>query len=331
MSSGHPTDPSPSVAFVTGATGQDGSYLCERLLAEGCDIHAIHRPGDGPDLDKRPWSSRVTWHECDLVDSAALGALVREVAPNEIYNLAAISSVAQSWHEPVLTAQVTGLGALSLMDAALDVQEAQGRPVRMMQASSAEIFGSPLASPQDENTPIAPLSPYGAAKAFAHHLAAVYRVRGLHVATLVLYNHESPRRPSGFVTRKITSTAAAIARGEADELALGNLDAVRDWGWAPDYVDAMVRALRAPDADTFVVATGVAHSVRDFVAAAFTAAGIDDWERHVRVDPAFYRPADPATLVGDASKARALLGWKPTVGFEELVRTMVRADLAPQQ
>ena len=317
----------PRTAFVTGATGQDGSYLCERLVDEGTVVHALHHAGSGPALSTFPWADRVAWHDGDLADSDALERLVTSLAPDEIYNLGGISSVAFSWQEPVLTAQITGLGAAGLFEAAWRAQEATGKPVRVVQASSAEVFGSPEVSPQDERTPLRPVSPYGAAKAFAHHLAAAYRERGLGVSSCILYNHESPRRPDTFVTRKITRGAAAIALGLADELALGNLDALRDWGWAPDYVDAMVRANRAESADDFVVATGEAHSVRDFVAAAFTAAGVDDWERFVRVDPAFFRPADPAALVGNPAKARTRLGWTPTTPFAELVAAMVAADL----
>ena len=200
--------------------------------------------------------------------------------------------------------------------------------VRLVQASSAEIFGEAAHAPQTEDTAVTPVNPYGAAKAFAHLSARVFRQRDLHVSSAILYNHESPRRHPRFVTRKITSTAAAIARGDADELVLGNLDARRDWGWAPDYVDAMVRAARADEPGDYVVATGTAHSVRDFVGAAFAAAGIDDWERFVRQDAAFFRPADPTELVGDASRARAQLGWAPTVEFDEIVSRMVAADLS---
>ncbi len=202
--------------------------------------------------------------------------------------------------------------------------------MRFLQASSAEIFGEPDHAPQDERTPIRPVNPYGAAKAFAHHACRVARARDLHAATVILYNHESPLRPRHFVTRRITSTVAAIARGDAERLVLGNLEARRDWGWAPDYVDAMVRATRADQPDDFVVATGVAHSVRDFVAAAFSHAGIEDWERLVEVDPALVRPADATQLVGDATRAATRLGWRPSVTFPEVVARMVEADLAPQ-
>jgi GDPmannose 4,6-dehydratase len=314
-------------ALVTGATGQDGSYLCELLLGEGTTVHALYHAESGPSLDSLPWAEQVAWHHGDLAQAGEIRHLVAELSPDEIYNLGGISSVALSWQEPVLTASVTGLGAAGLYDAAWHAQEASGRAIRVMQASSSEIFGSPTASPQDEDTPLRPITPYGAAKAFAHHLATAYRERGLGVSTCILYNHESPRRPDTFVTRKITRGAAAIALGLADDLALGNLDVVRDWGWAPDYVDAMVRANRADPAGDYVVATGIGHTVRDFVAAAFRAAGIADWEPHIRIDPAFQRPADPAALVGDAEKARERLGWAPTVTFDQIVSMMVEVDL----
>ena len=306
-------------AFVTGIGGQDGSYLAERLLADGFEVHALTLSGElapycPPD---------VVVHEGDVTDLEATRRLVQEVAPSEVYNLAAISSVAQSWLEPDLVARVNGLAAVALMESTRLV----GDHVRFVQASSAEIFGEPATSPQHEETPVRPVNPYGAAKAYAHLSAGVARKRGQHVSSVVLYNHESPRRPERFVTRKITATVAAIARGEASELVLGNTDARRDWGWAPDYVDALVRAARADEPDDFVVATGRAHSVRDFVAAAFAAAGIADWEGYVRQDPALLRPADATELVGDASRARDVLGWRPTVDFEEVVARMVAADL----
>jgi len=319
--------PRVRTAFVTGASGQDGSYLCERLLADGVDVHALHHATSGPSPHGYDWAAKVRWHEGDLVDAGNVSALVAEIEPDEVYNLAGLSSVAQSWQVPVLTAQVTGVGAVSLMHAAWLEQERSGREVRMVQASSAEIFGSPAEVPQTEQTSIAPITPYGAAKAYAHHMASIYRGRGLGVSACILYNHESPRRPTTFVTRKITHAAAQISLGRADSVALGNLDVLRDWGWAPDFIDAMVRANRAAVASDYVVATGVGHSVRDFVIAAFDAAGVEDWESHVRIDPEFVRPADPAELRGDASKARELLGWHPTVGFAEMVTLMVAADL----
>ena len=312
-------------AFITGISGQDGSYLAERLLEEDVEVHALaHAAEPLPDVPG------VELHRGDLTATDDVRALLVDVAPDEVYNLAALSSVARSWEEPEATARVNGLAAAALMESALLVQEKQGRRVRFVQASSAEIFGEPDRSPQDESTPVRPVNPYGAAKAFAHLMVDVYRHRDLHAVSAILYNHESPRRPDQFVTRKITSTVAAIAQGRAGVLALGNLDARRDWGWAPDYVDAMVRAARADAPRDYVVATGVARSVRDFVAAAFTRAGISDWEPLVVVDPEFVRPADPTELVGDATRARTALGWSPTVEFDELVGRMVDADLAAQ-
>jgi GDPmannose 4,6-dehydratase len=312
--------------FITGITGQDGGYLAEQLLAQGSSVHGLVRAAAevAPTVAAYPG---VSLHVADLTDTAAVAGLLAEIAPDEIYNLAGISSVARSWQEPVATGLVSGLAAAGVLQSAFELSERTGRRVAVVQASSAEIFGNPGVWPQDESTPIAPVTPYGAAKAYAHHMARMYRARGLHAANVILYNHESPRRPPAVVTRKITQGAAMIARGEQDDLALGNLDARRDWGWAPDYVDAMVRAARHDVADDYVIATGRSHSVAEFVAAAFRAAGIDDWERHVRVDPAFVRPVDAVELTGDASRARVRLGWAPTVGFDEVVARMVRADL----
>ncbi|SCX51793.1 GDPmannose 4,6-dehydratase [Klenkia marina] len=308
-------------ALVTGATGQDGSYLVEQLLDEGTEVHAMVREGDGVALPEG-----VVRHVGDLTDGAGLEALVADVEPTEVFNLGGLSSVALSWAEPALTAQVTGVAVGHLLKGSWDLQERTGHPVRFVQASSAEVFGW-AGPPQDERTPIAPVTPYGAAKAFAHHLVAVYRRRGLHASSCILFNHESPRRPEAFVTRKITAGVARIVAGQQDELSMGNLDARRDWGWAPDYVDAMVRALRHGTPGEYVVATGASHSVRDFVAAAFAAAGVDRWEHLVTLDPRFARPSDAPEQRGDPSRAAAELGWAPTVPFEELVARMVRHDL----
>jgi len=317
-----------TTAFLTGVTGQDGTLLARRLLAEGVTVHGLARHEDDVASSHGQRPAEVVVHVADLRDTDALARIVAEVAPDEIYNLAGISSVAYSWEQPVLTGEITGVGAVGLYEAAWRAQEAGGRPVRVVQASSAEIFGLPDRSPQDESTAIRPVSPYGAAKAYAHLMASVYRSRGLHVSTCVLYNHESPLRPTSFVTRKITAAAAKIAVDGEGVLALGNLDARRDWGWADDYVDAMVRAARHDAADDFVIATGRTHSVAEFAAAAFARAGIDDWEPHVRVDPRFVRPVDASEIVGDASKAARELGWRPTVEFEEVVGRMVDHDLA---
>ncbi|QIK75270.1 GDP-mannose 4,6-dehydratase [Nocardioides piscis] len=306
-------------ALITGVGGQDGSYLAERLVADGVEVHALVL-----DEGRRPpyCPSEVILHLGDLADVEATRRLVVDLAPDEIYNLAAISSVAQSWSEPDLVSRVNGFAAVALLESARQV----GEHVRFVQASSAEIFGEPATSPQDEDTPVAPTNPYGAAKAYAHLSVAVQRRRGLHASSLVLYNHESPRRPERFVTRKITAGVAAIAQGRADELVLGNLSARRDWGWAPDYVEAMLLAARADEPQDFVIATGVAHSVRDFVAAAFRHAGIEDWEGLVRSDPGLTRPADATELRGDATRARERLGWRPSMQFDEIVIRMVDAE-----
>ncbi len=310
-------------ALITGVGGQDGSYLVERLLADGVEVHALALPDDVP-------VDGVHTHLGDVADVEATRGLLLDVAPDEVYNLAAVSSVARSWTEPDLVARVNGLAAVGLLESAHLLQERTGRPVRFVQASSAEIFGLPDRSPQDEDTAVRPVNPYGAAKAYAHHAVEVYRRRGVHAVGLVLYNHESPRRPPQFVTRKITTGVAAIAAGAATTLTLGNLAATRDWGWAPDFVEAMVLTARAEVPRDYVVATGDSHTVEEFVAAAFGCAGIDDWAPYVEVDPALFRPVDAQALTGDASRIRADLGWAPTVGFEEVVRRMVEADLTTQ-
>ncbi|MBC7310749.1 MAG: GDP-mannose 4,6-dehydratase, partial [Tetrasphaera sp.] len=252
-------------AFVTGITGQDGGYLTERLVADGVEVHGMVHADDPAQEALRERHPDVALHPGDLADHAGLARLVAEVAPDELYNLAGISSVAYSWEEPVITAELSGVAAAVLMRAAFELQECTGRRVAVVQASSAEIFGEASTVPQDESTPIRPASPYGAAKAYAHHMARVFRGLGAHVSTTILFNHESPRRSEAFVTRKITAGVARIARDGAGSLRLGNLDARRDWGWAPDYVDAMVRAARHGVADDFVVATGRTHSVAEFV------------------------------------------------------------------
>jgi GDPmannose 4,6-dehydratase len=304
-------------SLVTGITGQDGGYLAERLVADGVEVHGLVHRGDAAAAEFAAGHPSVVLHEGDLTDSASLAAVLAAAAPDEVYNLAGISSVAYSWEHPVETAEVTGLGVLRLL-------QLLPEGVRFVQASSAEVFGH-AAAPQDEQTQLRPTSPYGVAKVMAHHAVQVHRRQGVHASNAILYNHESPRRPTTFVTRKITQTVARIARGLETELVLGNVEARRDWGWAPDYVDAMVRAVRADQPDDYVVATGEAHSVEEFALAAFARAGV---EPRIRVDPSLVRPGDPVLLVGDATKAREVLGWKPTVSFEELVGRMVDADLA---
>jgi GDPmannose 4,6-dehydratase len=314
------------IALITGISGQDGGYLADALLADGYDVHGLVRMPE-PELDTlRERSPGVVIHPGDLGDATGLRALVAELGPDEIYSLGGISSVAASWEKPLLTAEVSGLAVGVLLEAAWAQQQRSGRVVRVLQASSAEIFGAAEQSPQTEETPIRPATPYGAAKAFAHHLVGVYRGRGLHASACILYNHESPRRPDTFVTRKITKAAAKIASGAQEVLTLGNLDVRRDWGWAPDYVDAMWRAVRHDRAGDYVIATGQARSVRDFVAAAFTYAGIPDWQAHLEVDESLVRPYDAHEQAGDASKAHSVLGWTPTVDFGEMVARMVDND-----
>ncbi|TIH37809.1 GDP-mannose 4,6-dehydratase [Subtercola vilae] len=315
------------VALITGISGQDGSYLAEALLADGYEVHGVVRNSTEENLRALGERPGLTLHEVDLQAPDALESLVAAVRPDELYSLAAVSSVFASWQNPVLTGAVNGQVVVRLLGSAYALQEA-GHPVRLVHASSAEIFGQAEVTPQTETTAIRPSSPYGASKAYAHLSVGVFRGRGLHASNCILYNHESPRRPEAFVTRKITAGVARISRGLQDRLELGNLDARRDWGWAPDYVDAMRRAAGAETAGDFIVATGVSHTIGDFLDAAFTRAGIDSWADLVVVNPEFVRPVDPAEQLGDASKARTELGWQPTVSFDELVARMVDNDLA---
>jgi GDPmannose 4,6-dehydratase len=313
-------------ALITGITGQTGGYLCEHLLASGWNVHGLVRDKDDLEPSFLERSPQAVVHSGDLVDGDAVRAIIDEIEPDAIFNLGGLTSVALSWQKPELTAQVTGLGVVSILDAAWKLRERLDRPVAVVQASSAEIFGHATEIPQTEDTPVRPTNPYGAAKAYAHHLVGVYRGLGLQASSCILYNHESPRRPDAFVTRKITMGVARIKAGLDDTLVLGNLDSLRDWGWAPDYAAALAAAATGTPGD-YIIATGVAHSVRDFVAAAFTAAGISDWEHLVGQDPRFMRPSDAPTLVGDPSRAREALDWAPTVDFEEIVARMVRHDL----
>jgi GDPmannose 4,6-dehydratase len=315
-----------STALITGITGQTGSYLCEQLLEDGWRVVGMVRDADDLEQELHERSPQAELVHGDLADPDSLRSAVFGTEPDVIFNLGGISSVAQSWEQPDATARITGGGAASLLALARDLQESSGREVSFVQASSAEMFGNSDDHPQNEQSRIQPLNPYGAAKAWAHHLVGVYREVGLAASSCILYNHESPRRPEGFVTRKITAGVARIALGLESELSLGNLDALRDWGWAPDYARAL--ALAASEPGDYIIATGVAHTVRDFVAAAFLAAGIDDWQRFVTVDPRFARPTDAQALVGDSSHARVALGWAPTVKFEQIVQRMVDADIA---
>ena len=311
-------------ALVTGVAGQDGSYLAESLLTLGWTVHGVARPGSADSVDD------VLMHACDLGEPGAARGLVAATDPDYVFHLAGISSVWRSWNDPVLTTRVNGVSAASLLDACYSHQEASGKRVMVVNASSAEIFAGSGAAIQNEDTPIAPTSPYGASKALSHNMVQVYRARGLEATNAILFNHESPRRPDTFVTRKITKAAAGIARGTQSDLELGSMSVERDWGWAPDYVAALVAMAEYGKGDDFVVATGRAHSVADFVAAAMSAVGIDDWQSYVRGDPDMLRPADSARMVGDASKAREVLGWAPTLSFTEIVAAMVEFDMTEE-
>ena len=312
--------------LVTGANGQDGTYLIERLIGEGHEVHGLCHSADGAARLRTLFPQSIA-HVADLAETSSIVGIIDSVKPTHIFNLAGNTSVERSWRFPVETADVLGVGPVRLLDSAWNLQERLSRPVKFLQASSAEIFGDAVEVPQRETTPRLPVTPYGAAKSFAHQMVAVYRARGMLASSAILYNHESPRRPESFVARKISREVARISLGLSTTLTLGNIDVYRDWGYAPDYVAAMVDILDAPHADEYIVATGAAHSVRQFVEHAFAYVGIEDWHAHVVIDPALYRPADPKRLVGDPSKLREL-GWKPSVDFEQLVHIMVEADLA---
>jgi GDPmannose 4,6-dehydratase len=314
-------------ALVTGITGQDGGYLAEQLVARGTTVHGTIRPGEAVPAPLQQLGDAVVLHELEVHDDERLLDVLDAADADAVVNLLGISSVGASWSEPILTSEVNGLFVARLLQQLWERQERTDREVAFVQASSAEIFAGATCAPQDEDTLISPRSPYGASKAFAHGLVQVFRARGMRANNAILYNHESPRRPRSFVTRKITSTVAAIAEGSAARLVLGNLNASRDWGWAPEYVDAMVRMAEQKACGDYVVATGISHTVEEFVAAAFARVGISDWSQFVDTDPAFVRPADAVELRGNAARARAQLGWTPTVSFVELVGRMVEADL----
>lgn len=311
-------------AFITGVSGQDGSYLTEHLVSSGWTVHGMVRAGD----DVRHASpATVTLHRGDLMDAPRMAQLIEDVEPDVVFNLGGMSSVAKSWQQPYEAAMVTGAASVALLEAAWRLQERSGRQVRFVQASSAEIFGNAAEVPQNESTPIRPVTPYGAAKAFAHHAVGTYRSRGLFASSAILYNHESLRRPDSFVTRRITLGVAAIALGLKNRIRLGNLDAVRDFGWAPDYVDALDRIATAERADDFIVATGESHSVKDFAASAFAAVGIPDGLSLVDTDPRFHRPAEALEMRGDPSKISTTLGWTATTDFRSIVQMMVEHDI----
>ncbi len=320
-------------ALVTGMTGQDGSYLAEFLLSKGCEVHGVIRRASTFNTDRidhlyrdpHEPGVRLHLHYGDLTDSSGLRVLLERVQPDEVYNLGAQSHVRVSFDQPEYTADTVALGALRLLEAVRDYQQRTGRQIRYYQAGSSEMFGN-AAPPQHEQTPFRPRSPYGVAKLFAHWQTVTYReAYGLFAANGILFNHESPRRGETFVSRKITRAGTRIALGLQSQLFLGNLDARRDWGYAPDYVEAMWMMLQQPQPDDFVIATGQSRSVREFLDAVFGRLNLD-WQKHVVVDPRYFRPAEVDHLRGDASKARQVLGWLPRTSFEDMVRTMVEHD-----
>jgi GDPmannose 4,6-dehydratase len=311
-------------ALITGISGQDGSYLAELLLAKGYEVCGVVR-GSPSERYRNLGAIRddIELLQGDLLDQLTLVEGITRFRPTELYNLAATSFVPASWHQPVMTAQFTAVGVTSMLEAVRVVDPG----IRVYQASSSEIFGAAAESPQSELTPWRPHNPYGVAKLYGHAMVVSYRDRyGLHASSGILYNHESPRRPLEFVTRKVTRGAAAIKLGLAEELVLGDLEARRDWGYAGDFVEAIWLMLQQDEPGDYIVATGVTHSVRDLVECAFSYAGVD-WQDHVRIDPELVRPPEPVQLVGNPEKARQRLGWQPRTSFEELVRLMVDADL----
>jgi GDPmannose 4,6-dehydratase len=309
-------------ALITGVTGQDGSYLTELLLGKGYEVHGIvrTRASESHGIEGR----KIHFVDADLNDQASLDRAVQQVRPDEVYNLAGQTFVPASWSQPLLSMEATGMGALRVLEAI----RRHAPAARFLQASSSEIFGNAEESPQNETTRLRPSNPYGAAKLFAHHMTINYRESyGMFACSCIAYNHESPRRGVEFVTRKISQQVARVKLGLAGKVKLGTIDARRDWGFAGDYVRAMWLMLRQPQAEDFVIATGVTHSVQELLEIAFTHADLD-WREHVEIDPALVRAADNHVLAGDSSKAKRVLGWAPEHNFREWVEMMVDSDLA---
>jgi GDPmannose 4,6-dehydratase len=310
--------------LITGITGQDGSYLAELLLEKGYEVHGMVRRSSEEKFDRIAHiRDRIQLHQGDLLDQFSLASLLGQIQPAEVYNLAAQSFVPTSWNQPVLTGEFTALGVTKMLEAIRHT--APG--ARFYQASSSEMFGKVREVPQTEATPFYPRSPYGVAKAYGHHITVNYRESfGLFAASGILFNHESPRRGLEFVTRKVSHAAARIKLGLQERLAMGNLEARRDWGFAGDYVDTMWRMLQQDQPADYVIATHETHTVRELVEVAFARVGLD-WQEHVFVDPQFVRPAEVDVLIGDYSKAKRVLGWEPRIRFKQLVEMMVDADL----
>ena len=318
-------------ALITGITGQDGSYLAELLLDKGYEVHGLIRRSSSFNTsridhlyrDPHEAETRLFLHYADLTDCSSLIGHLHRVKPAEVYNLGAQSHVKVSFEMPEFTAETAGMGTLRMLEA---IRTADW-PIRFYQAGSSEMYGKALETPQRETTPFNPRSPYAVSKVFAHFMTVDYReAYGLHASNGILFNHESPRRGGTFVTRKVTRAVAAILAGTQEHLFLGNLDAQRDWGYAPEYVEAMWRMLQQPEPDDYVIATGEMHSVRELCEVAFRLVGLD-WEQYVRVDPAYFRPTEVEELCGDASKAKRVLGWQAQVHFAELVGIMLEHDL----
>ena len=319
-------------ALITGVTGQDGSYLAELLVSKGYEVHGLRRRSSTFGTERIEHLIRGTdpcmeLHYGDLSDASGLARLIRQIRPHEVYNLAAQSHVRVSFDQPAYTADVTAVGTLRILEALRDVQDDTSEQIRFYQASSSEMYGKVIETPQKETTPFYPRSPYGVAKVYGHWITVNYRESyDLHASCGILFNHESPRRGETFVTRKITRAAARIKLGMQEKLHLGNLDAKRDWGFAGDYVEAMWLMLQQPQADDYVVATNELHTVREFCELTFSRLGLD-YRDFVEVDPRYFRPAEVDLLLGDATKARTMLDWTPRVSFQELVEMMVDGDL----
>ncbi|MBI4085277.1 MAG: GDP-mannose 4,6-dehydratase [Candidatus Liptonbacteria bacterium] len=328
-------DKKRKVSLVTGATGQDGSYLIELLLDKGYEVHGIIRRAstfntyriDHIFQDPHEKNLRLILHYGDLADANTVRKLIYEIEPDEIYNLGAQSHVRVSFDIPEYTANITGLGTLRLLEAIKDYEEHTGKKVKFYQASSSEMFGA-AKPPQNESTAFQPRSPYGVSKVFSFYITKNYReAYGIFAVNGILFNHESPRRGETFVTRKITRGIAKIVAGLENKIYLGNLEAKRDWGYAPEYVEAMWLMMQQPKPDDYVIGTGESHSVKEFLEEAFRCAGVKDWGKYVSIDPRYYRPTEVENLVADYAKAREKLDWKPKTGFKELVKIMVDHDM----
>lgn len=312
-------------ALITGITGQDGSYLAELLLEKGYDVYGMVRRSSVEKYDRiEHIKDKIELIQGDLLDELSLMTVLKKVKPTELYNLAAMSFVPTSWEQPVLTAEFTGVGVVKVLEAIRNVDPS----IRFYQASSSEMFGKVREVPQSELTPFYPRSPYGVAKVYGHYITVNYRESyNLFACSGILFNHESPRRGYEFVTKKVTNAVAKIKHGLQDKLFMGNLDSKRDWGFSGDYVEAMWLMLQQPKPDDYVIATGETHTVRELVEVAFSHVGLN-WEDYVEIDPKFIRPAEVDLLIGDPSKAKKVLGWKPKVNFEGLVKMMVDSDMA---